>query len=755
MSIRTCCNLEKSQQKMEQLDKKITLSSYIPLIALSVLIIFFSLIFCISQIRQKAQDNIQNQLASFSQEADLKYSRAKYAAYQLSMNSLINDWLRSGSGDVDLYQMWEIQTALYTLTTSDGDIFSIDIYNNRNDSYLSTYDGYWGNDNILLFVNQQEPALLYKSTTSQIATVYKMDADHTMLSLVYPLPNNNLFGTVSINMPIDDFLQCNIGKDDRLFITNGSYSQIIASTGGTADTNLFKSALKFLSRPESGGNSLDVLRYSGRGYYVTSHRVFDNKYNIVYLAPALPAITYLKGYFHYFVMILIMIYIIGYFYSRFLCRLSRKPLSDIAGCIRNLLTVGPPENEENEFEYIQNSVAHLIDRNHENEKTIENYRNSILHENIKSLLLGRYFDGSVDYLKSTDLLRPDEPLLVIAFFSRQEDGAAVSGCPWNDVLREYHMSRIKMGKGYDVGVLRLGSEQDPGRVAELLDQVRKDEGNFIAGISLPIAEIDSLHSAYLEAVDALNAADDSTPVVCYQPEKFRKQRNVRTFPLEDGEILMDKLRNASSDEIIDAVSSIIDKKYRLYSPELFDAYLLYLVSCVSKVAIEFQLSPNKILTEESFEFFSSYETVDSKKDFLIDQVKKVAAARCNKQKHLKKLFIDSVENYIKLRFNQPISLTNIADDLHISSSYLSSTIKEELGVNFLTYVNSLRMKKATELLENSRLSIKEIGPMTGYDSEHSFIRNFKKTYHMTPSEYRNSVKRSDSSLLSEGYAIKL
>lgn len=743
--------LKSARQRTErQFDRNITLSLYIPLIILSAIIILLSLLFTIGQIHSKTQDNIHNQLQSFSKESDLKYSRAKYAAYQLSFNSLIDDWLRSDSPVADQYQLWKIQNSLYALTTSDSDIFSIDIYDNQHDSYLSTYDGYWENSNVLLFVNSNEPALQYKNTTSQVATIYQMNAQHTMLSLVYTLPSNSLFGTVSINMPIDDFLQGNINPKDRLFITNRSYSRVYSAAFGTAaDTSLFRAALAFLSRSGDRGSNFNVLNYSGQKYYVTAHPVFDDQFNLVYLTPALPAVVYLRGYSHYAAVILLLIGVLGHIYSRFLCRLSKEPLSDIATRIRSLLTAGPAESAGNDIEYIQNSVAHLIDRNHENEKAIENYRMVLLRESLKNLLLGRYFEESAEYLKSTDMCGPERQLAVIAFFSRMED-TAVSDRPGSDSLEAYHTFWIRMGKGYDTCVLRLNPGQDAAGLEERLGMAA-DAGRFIAGISRPIAEIDTLHTAYLEAADALKAADDDTPVVRYLPERFRKRPDNRTFSLEDGEMLIGKLRNAPAEEIRETISSDIDKKYRLYSPELFDAYVLYLISCLSKVAMEFQLNPREILTADSLGLFSGYDTVENKKHFLISQVEKVVTARGNRQRRFKKLFMDSVENYIQSRFDRPISLTNIAADLHISPSYLSSTIKEELGVNFLTYVNSLRMHRATELLGNSRLSIKEIGPMTGYDSEHSFIRNFKKVFHMTPSEYRNRLRQPEPCLSAETF----
>ena len=52
------------------------------------------------------------------------------------------------------------------------------------------------------------------------------------------------------------------------------------------------------------------------------------------------------------------------------------------------------------------------------------------------------------------------------------------------------------------------------------------------------------------------------------------------------------------------------------------------------------------------------------------------------------------------------------------------------------YLRKLRMERALELLETSLLSIKEIAAKVGYNDSSHFMREFKKSYGSTPSQYR-------------------
>lgn len=66
----------------------------------------------------------------------------------------------------------------------------------------------------------------------------------------------------------------------------------------------------------------------------------------------------------------------------------------------------------------------------------------------------------------------------------------------------------------------------------------------------------------------------------------------------------------------------------------------------------------------------------------------------------------------------------------------SKTFKERIGQSLPSYLNSIRIKKAAELLKNPDLSITEIAYFVGFGSVEHFIRIFKEVYGVSPKEYR-------------------
>ena len=96
-------------------------------------------------------------------------------------------------------------------------------------------------------------------------------------------------------------------------------------------------------------------------------------------------------------------------------------------------------------------------------------------------------------------------------------------------------------------------------------------------------------------------------------------------------------------------------------------------------------------------------------------------------------FID--ENYETIE-----SVEDICKSVYISRYYLTHLFKEYSGMSPVQYIISKRMEKAKQLLASTSLSVREIAQMTGYTEEQSFLKIFKKTENMTPSEFRKKNK---------------
>lgn len=89
-----------------------------------------------------------------------------------------------------------------------------------------------------------------------------------------------------------------------------------------------------------------------------------------------------------------------------------------------------------------------------------------------------------------------------------------------------------------------------------------------------------------------------------------------------------------------------------------------------------------------------------------------------------------------------ITLADMAKHFNFSLSYCSRLIKASTGVSFNAWKRTLRLRRAEHLLLSSNYTIHHISDLVGYANPESFIRTFKKEFHISPNEYRKCKNHS-------------
>lgn len=100
-------------------------------------------------------------------------------------------------------------------------------------------------------------------------------------------------------------------------------------------------------------------------------------------------------------------------------------------------------------------------------------------------------------------------------------------------------------------------------------------------------------------------------------------------------------------------------------------------------------------------------------------------------------------NYLSQHY-QTATLRETASHFGYSSSHFSTLIKEGTGQTFLQIIRSIKLEQACRALRETSLSNIAICELVGYDSPEHFMRIFKKTYGMTPGEYRKKHHEQES-----------
>lgn len=99
-------------------------------------------------------------------------------------------------------------------------------------------------------------------------------------------------------------------------------------------------------------------------------------------------------------------------------------------------------------------------------------------------------------------------------------------------------------------------------------------------------------------------------------------------------------------------------------------------------------------------------------------------------------------SYISAHFSENVTLTSMAHDLGISQFTLSRLFSKTFHRNFNQYLNEVRLDYAQTMLLHTDKPITEICFDSGFESQRTFNRCFTGKYHVSPREYRKSIKKA-------------
>ncbi|HIT89431.1 MAG TPA: response regulator [Candidatus Merdenecus merdavium] len=98
-------------------------------------------------------------------------------------------------------------------------------------------------------------------------------------------------------------------------------------------------------------------------------------------------------------------------------------------------------------------------------------------------------------------------------------------------------------------------------------------------------------------------------------------------------------------------------------------------------------------------------------------------------------------SYMEKHYSEKITLAMVANVISFSPEYFSRLFMKETGMNFVVYLNNIRMKNAVKLLETTNLKVYEIAEKSGYSSLSYFSTAFKKKFGQNPYEYQMNARK--------------
>lgn len=96
-------------------------------------------------------------------------------------------------------------------------------------------------------------------------------------------------------------------------------------------------------------------------------------------------------------------------------------------------------------------------------------------------------------------------------------------------------------------------------------------------------------------------------------------------------------------------------------------------------------------------------------------------------------------DYIDNHYAEDLTLEHASSMMHFSPSHFSKTFKKLMGMNYVTYVNMVRIEQAIQMLSANQYRMIDIALECGFSNIRSFNRTFKEITGYTPTDFSTQV----------------
>jgi len=88
---------------------------------------------------------------------------------------------------------------------------------------------------------------------------------------------------------------------------------------------------------------------------------------------------------------------------------------------------------------------------------------------------------------------------------------------------------------------------------------------------------------------------------------------------------------------------------------------------------------------------------------------------------------------------QDLDVDMLCKKVNMSRSVLYKKVKALTGMTIYEIIKNVRLKKATELIEEKKYTVYEVADMIGYNDTKYFSSEFKKKFGLSPTDYQQSL----------------
>lgn len=430
--------------------------------------------------------------------------------------------------------------------------------------------------------------------------------------------------------------------------------------------------------------------------------------------------------------------------------------------IKKVLDLFGRKNKNNEYNLetlnyknIWECAERIIKENHEFEEQINTYEQSRRNETLEKLLRDGYEhrEAMETALSEAGILVDQEECVVLSIRYTGYDYRVLiaENMTMKDMVKELMSGLLEQrfeifdtAAKETVCIIFLKKDVDQEMILRDIVSKLKIELIYNCGIALKIAVggvVDSLYNistSYKQIKEVFHYAETSGQEVNLYADV--KEMEQLYYSNDDDERIFNYVALGNAQEAKKIVEKIYDTNFKegveFTSAKVFQILKLRLCQTIAEIVKKHKLSMEEALQELKLEqepqkFFGMiYECLDT-----------IAVEISNRNEMLRNHTVTDIVNYVNQNYcSSSLCLKEIAREFSLNENYVSTLFSKAYGTTFSQVVETLRIKKACELIRETETTIGEVSEMVGYTSDASFRRAFKKVTGTTPREYKDHNK---------------
>ncbi len=397
----------------------------------------------------------------------------------------------------------------------------------------------------------------------------------------------------------------------------------------------------------------------------------------------------------------------------------------------------------NKYELINSRVDSVLEERKNLKNQIQLQKKILQHSYIGNLIRGDFGDTeesqelariagvtSSMFPMAVFITKPVKPLErgLDSFVSQNEIGMAI--IRFTREIFNYSVTNYPLERGDLLTLLSVPAEKDPRHFLEFqLIPYLKDNGFrsisvFYGGI---VDDAEGIHNAAADA-ELMLLASSAGQVGFFDTVPSIQKIETFIYPLEWEVKLSTFIRAGNRERVLKLLNEIervnfVENHFSIYSiHQLLGQLAGTLARCMNGI------------------FHPYPETTDPHAVFLEikDRFLSITARNARQRENEDDILKDRISGYLMKHYQNPgFTIHHLAEYTGLSETVFYNTFRRLFGVTLASYLEDLRIRKGTELLE-SGMKISDVAYQSGYANSQTFRRVFKKITGVTPSDFARS-----------------